>query len=262
LIVQISVDRRYTVRIGAIRESLEKEDENGTGRQRSVSVITLPHSMEGSPIGRLGPRIIMIRTTILSALAALLVSGCWSPSAPESPGSDVIMPLKVGNMWIGEETTFTGSGSTTITDTLVITGEQTINGEKWFVGSNGQMYINRRDGLHIRDTSGCECNTAMYPSRSGDSIRLPDALVLMLGSPSPVNLIVIERVVTTDTTIQVPAGSYSTYHYRPEIVEPKNARFITPSSRYYTPNVGPIRLQRGSDQAPVWRWELVKAVIL
>ena len=208
--------------------------------------------------------IIMIRTTILSALAALLVCGCWSPSAPETGSPGVLMPLKVGNMWIGDRTSFGPSGSTTLRDTLVITGERTIKGETWFVGSDGQMYINRNNGLYTWDSAGCDCDcyTAKYPSRSGDSILLPEALVLLPGSTDPVAQIVVERVVTSDTTIQVPAGSYSTYHFRPEIIEPKNARLVTPSARFYAPNVGPIRLQRGSDQAPVWKWELVKAVLL
>jgi hypothetical protein len=205
------------------------------------------------------PRVVIMKPALLFVLPVLLLAGCFSPAAPEDPG--VLMPLKVGNRWIGEQTWFSPSGNTTLRDTLEIVAEQMINGEKWFVGSDGKMYINRSTGLYSRDTTGCDCFDAKYPARAGDSILLPDALVFLPGQSQPVGQIVVQRVVTTDTTIQVPAGRYSTYHFRPEIVEPKNARLVTPSARFYAPNVGPIRFERGISTDPSWRWELVKAEI-
>ena len=174
----------------------------------------------------------MKNLAIISALATIMLGGCLFPSAPAEESS-VLMPLKVGNMWIGDRTRTTPSGSTTVRDTLVITGERMIDGETWFVANNGTRYINRSTGLYMQSDQGsCDCFTAKYPSAAGDSIALPDALVLLPGGTEPVTQTVVQRVVTTDTTIQVSAGTFSTYHFRMEVVRPANARLTKPSSRF------------------------------
>ena len=197
-------------------------------------------------------------------LAALLSGGC-NPIASE-PG-DLLMPLKVGNMWIGVETTYAPSGATTIDDTLEIIATKVIDGETWYVASNGRYLTNRSDGLYIRESSanacgGCGCTSfkGKYPARAGDSIITSTATVLLPDSDEPVEMITVDRVVTADTVVQTAAGSFNVHHYRTEVAYPANARFVTPESRFFKPNVGPVRIERGGDSV-VWRWDLVKAVL-
>ena len=65
----------------------------------------------------------MNKLAIISVLATMMLGGCLFPSAPAEESS-VLMPLKVGNMWIGDRTRSTPSGNVTVRDTLVITEEQ------------------------------------------------------------------------------------------------------------------------------------------
>jgi hypothetical protein len=208
------------------------------------------------------PTIATGRIPIALMLLALLVGGCNSMVAPED--GNVLMPLKVGNMWIGVATSYEGSSATTAIDTILIVEEKVIGGETWFVADNGSRFINRADGLHIMEEehAACENFTGRYPSRSGDSVILFESLVLLPDSDEPVNAITVNRVVTTDTTITTDAGTFSAYHYRSEVATPANARLITPESRFYKPNLGPVRIEHGESDNVVWRWDLVKAVIL
>jgi hypothetical protein len=80
--------------------------------------------------------------------------------------------------------------------------------------------------------------------------------VLVPDSTEPVTQSVGNEVMATDTSITVPAGTYSCYHYSQQIYSPANARLVFPYERFYSPDLGPVLLIEGGKQ-----WELVRAVL-
>jgi hypothetical protein len=191
-------------------------------------------------------------------LAAILIAGCFD--SPTSSTPSVIMPLKVGNQWIGR-VTFDSAGTAIVRyDTLTIVQEVSINNEKWYKASTGDFYINRAEGLLSTPTpnlSGdCPCAVIQYPASRGDTLLLPEVQVLVSGNPDPVTQIVGREVLATDSTINVPAGSFSCYHYMMKLYSPANARFVFPDERFYVPDLGPVLIVSGGR-----RWELVKATV-
>jgi hypothetical protein len=197
----------------------------------------------------------------LSLLALLLVAvapGCGLISPDGS--DDVIMPLTVGNQWVGRYHLYdsTGTVDSTWHDTLTIERAVRDGSETLFTGSNGETYVNRADGLWYGD-SACNLQRAKYPAAAGATFSEESVLVLLPGSTAPVEQKTAMLVVRTDTTITVPAGTYRCYHYRPVIIAPSNARFVIERDYYYAPNIGPVMIDMGG--VTHTRWELENVVL-
>jgi hypothetical protein len=191
-------------------------------------------------------------------LAALLIGGCVDQ--PTSSTSSVIMPLKVGNQWIGRVSADSAGAAFIGYDTITIVQEVIINNERWYKANTGDFYINRADGLLSTPTpnlSGdCPCAIIQYPASRGDTLLLPEVQVLVPDSTDPVTQKIGREVLATDSTISVPAGSFSCYHYMMKLYSPSNAKFVYPDERFYMPDLGPVLIVSGGR-----RWELVKATV-
>jgi hypothetical protein len=135
----------------------------------------------------------------------LLISSCGDILNPESythtskikyhsvlkdQEHSVIMPLKVGNMWVYKVTELNGDGSVkAITyDTTLVTKDTLINKEKWFITVNSQLkdrlgpllLTNTDVGLFSNEDCSCKTLKAEYPVRYHKYLLQLDELPLQI----------------------------------------------------------------------------------
>jgi hypothetical protein len=167
----------------------------------------------------------MKRRTTLSYIIVgtlLLLAGCASSSTgPDDYNSLPIMPLKVGNTWIGRTQEFDSAGIVTSTtfDTLRIISEQQIQGETWFRTNTGFLLTNRTDGAWFQEDRppyGVEWQMAKHPAAVGDIFEVDTALIIHSGTPQgPDSIDVVSyHVLATGIEITVPAGTFSSTRYK------------------------------------------------
>lgn len=201
----------------------------------------------------------MNRSFLPLALLFLSLAGCDLLAPPEEP-DHVLMPLAVGNKWIGELTTYRNGDQTTTPDTLEVVAAEMIEGEKWYRTNRGDLFINRENGLEMKNNM-CDGIVSLYPTQAGESIRAGSSgLVLLPDQPEPVTIDIINRTVSVDSTIAVPAGTYSAHLYRLELTNPGTS-FIESRSHFYVPDRGPVCIDTESRGMLIKRWELVEAVL-
>ena len=217
----------------------------------------------------------MRRALLLLALPICTVIGCVDQLPTDGTRSgDAIMPLADGNRWIGRLNGTTDRGLTWMVlddDTLEVVGSSRIDGEEWFAlqldGMIAGDYTNRDDGLYTTN-SGCTCLRAKYPGDAGDLFTIDSAMVLLPdplgGTATPVMMRFAVEIVSTDTVVTVPAGTFTCHLYHRVLLDDPNARFVDEIYEFYAPDIGPIRtdiyttgLPKNGD-APDRRWELVE----
>ena len=181
-----------------------------------------------------------MRIAKVSIAIMLLLAGCGDEFVGPS-ATGVIMPLKVGNQWIGRWTR-AGSVASRI-DTLTIVSEVQRGNERWYKGSDGDLYINRPGGLWQYSEKGGyytgEAMLAKYPAALNDTFGIRSATERGLSGP----FVMTEGVtlLAKDTAIGVSAGTYSCNLYAPIAIDASGAYDIPTKRNYYAPNIGPIR---------------------
>jgi hypothetical protein len=202
----------------------------------------------------------MNRSLLPLALLFLSLAGCDLLAPPEEP-DHVLMPLAVGNKWIGERTTYRNGAPVTTPDTLEVVAVEAIDGENWYRTNRGDLFINRANGLEMK-TDMCDAIVSLYPTTAGESVRVGSSMLVLLPDQSePVSVDIINRTVSVDSTVTVPAGTYSAHHYRLELTNP-NATFIESRSYFYVPDIGPVRIDTESRGTLIERWELEDARLM
>lgn len=152
------------------------------------------------------------RTLFLSVV--LFVAACDSTSIPaEDAGIDALVPLAVGNEWIWrtvERSTHRGEVEETVRfDTVRVVSDTSLLGESWFRlrERNGEYLVaNRPSGYWQRMPpeagDGNQLLVYKYPAVTGDLFTRPSW-------PDSSE----KQVMSLDTTITVPAGTFSAVHY-------------------------------------------------
>lgn len=183
---------------------------------------------------------------------SLIVYGCSSTTGPADPAG-VILPLKVGNMWIFNATEYAADTvRRKLIDTLDVRSDTVIGGETRYLFNSQNGYLNRSDGAYAWGLSqgGEPILQFKYPTRAGDSVYYGDATYSIM-----------IRVVSTSELVTVPAGHFVCHHY-----------FLTASFGQYdvhyfiAPNIGYVKIssigrlgvQRTSDSA---HWLLTKVIL-
>lgn len=203
---------------------------------------------------------------LLGSFSMTFLIGCGDKLPTENDGS-VIMPLKVGNMWIGRTTMYNRQGAMIHLEIDTLTVVEAVNerGLTWYKMNNGTLYRNGDEGLYRLDS--CLCLDAKYPAAVSDTFNtLPPTPVLLPGEPEPVLQIVASKVFAVQESIEGLGGeNFQTHHYAPVIIQPLNARFIEERHSYYVPDLGPVLIEDyaggKTDGYLMRRWELVKANI-
>jgi hypothetical protein len=183
---------------------------------------------------------------ILLLLGFLLsLSSCKNDSAPTGaqPNAGEILPLKVGNQWIGRVASLGSPSLPPYLDTMVVTKDTMIQNEEWFFLTGWSLYVaNRSDGLWAYNDSQTWL-LWKFPAGEGDSYR---------------RLFDTVTVVSTNAIVSVPAGTYHCYQYHFEVSD---------YNEYLSPEVGPIKVgpyivtgESGPDEVYHVTWELFRAI--
>ena len=192
-------------------------------------------------------RLILTVTASLSIFAI----GCNDSNGPLPVNTSVIMPLAVGNQWIGLITDFDNKGNVVSQkfDTLKVYKREFVNGEVWYYmdhfplswGMGLYAFTNRRDGLYE-----CDSNLfaqakliAKYPAMPRDTFSST-----FEGSPNGAFSMYEHVVDTLHQPITVPAGTYSCYVYHFEGYDWNGSdvrRGVLGPEEFYAPGVGLIQ---------------------
>jgi hypothetical protein len=173
---------------------------------------------------------------------ALVAVGCTSTTHPNvlPSGSQTIWPLAIGNRWVFRATVFDSSGNqrSTWIDTLKIVSDTLFGSDRWYVqvgfGGKGKFFLqNRANGLW---GDGLEYE---YPATRNDTYRLGDSTKII--------------VISADSLITVPAGTFHTVVYQ----------FPGPplTYEYFSPGVGPVRMEFGPTSSRSETMELLQAIL-
>jgi hypothetical protein len=192
---------------------------------------------------------LMKKIALLFLLVAL--AGCGKKEADKKESAnkaaggaeltDVILPLKTGNMWIYDVFALDTAKNRHIllkVDTFEVLQDTVINNETWWdtqqlgydkLGHRNKAWmINRKDGLwmHMKGDTG-EFLWAKYPSLIEDEYGGP-----ILGVPST------SKVLTNSIAVEVPAGKFDCYAFGQYIGK---EHILT--RYYFAPNVGLIKME-------------------
>jgi hypothetical protein len=181
-----------------------------------------------------------------AACIALFVVGCGDDDGvTNGQGAKVILPIKVGNLWHGDYFLYWNDSTITTTyafhiakDTLIqVTGGE----QRWFfmeaqLAENSylkdELYRYGNTGVEIwynyEDSLSEPCLWAKYPASVGDTYMTGEDLLDSV------------IIVSTDTTVTVPNGTYRCYCYR----FVKDMTTHTREEYYYlAPNVGYVKYE-------------------
>jgi hypothetical protein len=141
-------------------------------------------------------------------LPALLLLSCGTSTAPE-PSPPELIPLAVGNKWIGEYRDFDTAGQhfRTRRDSVVVTRDTLVEGEKVYL-MNGRLYVaNRAEGHSswspVDHTWFLQYR---YPAVAGDTYFLTGDWVYG-------NDTLRTTVIATDEVVDVGGRRYTCHHY-------------------------------------------------
>jgi hypothetical protein len=185
------------------------------------------------------------------ALLAMASAACSNSTGPESNDLS-ILPLDNGNRWIGEFTVYDSAGTilrrgidTTSLDNGVVNGA-----DRFAMLANHRFVSNGEGGLFIgADQSSTDQWLYMkYPASRDDQI------VHSSGNDGGHSVSV--KVISTNESITVDAGTFATYHY--ETNESNNAYVV---HTYMAPGVGFVRVELRDRAGDRWNigsmvWEL------
>lgn len=206
-----------------------------------------------------------IHAASLAILCMCLYSGCGD-NLPTGTKGSVIMPLEVGNKWIGTLTVYDYAGNVvdSYSHTIEITDVTIDNGEIWYYAKGWNFngwYTNRKDGLYplYAGDSCYKCLMAKYPARSLDTFNTS-----YLMNQDSVIQVRVGKVLSIGEHIEVPAGSFAAYQYT-KVVLPQDVPLTYDKRFFFVPDIGPIRLDLYIGSSPdrylSRRWELAKAVL-
>ena len=213
-----------------------------------------------------------ISVCFLSVLFLLLLNNCNENISPAPTGTDVIMPLAVGNYWIGQSNSYSVTDIfkkpvSSSFDTLKILSDTTINGLQWY---------KLNEGICLRNT-GNSLNTHPYadhpllffgtkfPASVGDTFNT-EKIYCIVGTCDYGFILdsgySYYKVVKTDTVISVPKGQFHCYEIRKYSVTTSDPTPKISCPIYYlSVNVGLVKLIRNFSTKfdviyPTSTWEL------
>ncbi len=201
---------------------------------------------------------------MLAALFPLLAAcGKHEVSAPSNPTE--MMPLKVGNAWMGR--TSTADGTFTF-DTLAVVADTAVGAEHWLVTGDGVRWINRGPALLQASRGSSEIRReAMMNVVEGDTFADHGTLPPIAGDSTRQGKYRVFSIVTsTHENVEILAGQFSGIKAVWHAVDEQGNEVPGPLGiggySVWVPGIGKVlemAFNRGSDNQPVFRkkWELV-----
>jgi hypothetical protein len=188
-------------------------------------------------------------STFLIAIAVLI--GC---SEPQPTGADraqqPIMPLEVGNRWIGHTLFYDSLGNNTviIKDTVEIVATTLVNGETWYVTRDSVRMISRGDGLWMADSANpAGRHVAKHPASVGELFDTRQRVIVSSDSLGADTLTESRQViavgysmVVTDRLLLVTGSRIYRQTLDGRELMPTDEHWIADES-YYAPSIGRVR---------------------
>jgi len=188
--------------------------------------------------------------TMYLVLIILNISGCKENSTQVVHAQNYIMPLAVGNMWVGQLKKYDSTGTLleTVYDTTRIVSDTTLNGTTWYL-SYEALYRNDSWGLKEYDVyAEYERQMLHYPSELGFKHFIDTAVIktkLSNGEYQKDTIIFGLETASTDTIIITPLDTFHCYYYKPCTKKldgtSSTLEFPMVGSYWYAPGIGPIR---------------------
>lgn len=204
-------------------------------------------------------------------LSCLLTAGCSEPNPVQAGDGTCIMPLAIGNTWVGRSTTYDSDGNTIkiVYDTLRIVDKVTVGGEEWWITDQDIAYTNRRDGcwMSVGSPGLNPWLAAKYPAATRDTFNV-EVVERVNQYGSLIDSLVMNSVVSsTSLRCLVPGGDFLCYQYQIALKDQNGLPLSTSEFpnrddyNGYAPGIGPVveehyTAEQGSTY--LWkRWELV-----
>lgn len=216
-----------------------------------------------------------VRVLSLAVYAMIAIAGCAETQPADVDRARLpIMPLAVGNRWIGHNLYFDTLGNSTVitVDTLEIVSSMSVNGDTWFVTNTGVRLISRSDGLWTGSATGPDLQIALHPSSVGDVFGRRTVIHDTDTTGKLDTIIQGQMVVAVAYPMDVPNGSFRVTGYRIHQVRPDGVELTdtdplwNEDDEYYAPGIGPVRKiyrdysRRSPDGFRPYRiWELLEA---
>ncbi|PKL85857.1 MAG: hypothetical protein CVV22_04785 [Ignavibacteriae bacterium HGW-Ignavibacteriae-1] len=184
----------------------------------------------------------MKKLSLFSLFILILALGCSEDSNSPNNNSKELMPLKIGNKWVYNYTSFDNFEVKTTKGTLTVVSDEMYNGERYYIieMSDGDQaiippiyYINKSDGLYMlffEENQEPETVLIKYPVTEGE-IFFNDGF----------HKSYVEKV---DTLISTSAGKFKCIKYV-DIIH-LNGEQIHKSIKYYCPGIGLIASKSGN----------------
>lgn len=192
-------------------------------------------------------------STLLLLITALAITGCESETGPGTTPATLI-PLKEGNYWVYENSVYDSVGTLLgrAYDTITIGKAVTIDGQVWYeklrsgftVPADSATYSNQPDGVWERYVLPVGALTQFlykYPTVANDTFAL------RIGKPFPVDIEkAFSMTVATNEQAVVPAGTFTTIHYRRflqalDSVTMEVRSSLVVADQYVAPGVGLVK---------------------
>lgn len=176
------------------------------------------------------------KTSLILIIAAAAFMNSCKQSTEVNAESGVIIPLKIGNMWVEKITTYDSLGNTmsTMIDTQKVINDTTIGNENWYSYTNylgSSLFTNRPDGYYARDRNFYDTSYTItilwkYPAKVNESYNVQDA-----------NFV----VKSTDDNVTVTAGSFNCFQYRHSYISQFGSAYVGYQQNWLSPGLGPVR---------------------
>ncbi|MDQ1265286.1 MAG: hypothetical protein QG635_436 [Bacteroidota bacterium] len=213
------------------------------------------------------------RFLLLVIIALLPLSfGCQedSTNVVHAQG-DYIMPLAVGNMWVGRVQRVDSNGNVLSTsyDTVRVDRDTIINGDQWFISNFGGQIFRNFSNWGLKTKYSYMPDTIYeflkYPAAIGDIILRDTTIGTSRISGKTDTVVYGLEVADDDTTIAVPFGNYECYYYKPyyKKLDGSQSDIEVPlvGDNWYTPGYGIIKVIMFDISEPDAKiklvWELV-----
>lgn len=186
----------------------------------------------------------MNKKNLFLPLVLVFLLGCKNSTSPDIP--EVMMPLTLGNSWTYDDTSYTYPGFIQYsgTFTVTLTGSTIMKGKKYELFDDILTGPTRNDGegtwrLSI-DSSHSEYLLYKYPGFVGDTFNF-DTVTFTSANLQELTIYGYTKIITTDTLITVPSGTFKCYGYESDNFTIKDGKLYSKDFYYASPNIGFIK---------------------
>ena len=188
-----------------------------------------------------------MKFSIVLLFLILVNISCESDTSGGPVQTDAIVPLDIGYTWKYKDTKFESTGEVSRMDQFErkITDTVTIDGLMLYKLGNFTFVQNRADGFYkgFNHTLSMVL-VAKYPASVGERFGRDTIRLASLPNPDLDSAVGEAVVISTGTSVTVPAGTFTAYQYEIVYFLESTGQKLFKEVRYYTPQIGEIKTER------------------